>query len=207
MIPVPIKCVNEIPHTEITPVGIDHKQSKLHPDGSKTLKYRLTHDQTIEASAGCSVNHCTLQHQLVPLFYRGCLSRLIHYIVSLRARHPTTKILGGKSDFKFAYCRINLHSETVARCTMMCNQFAFLSLHLTFRGSPCSNEWCTFAEMCTDLANDILHCPNRQLSSLNSPHESKLPPPQYLDDSIPFTPTEELDVISHQMIWAELMIL
>ncbi len=85
MIPIPVDYINDIPHSEIAPVGIDNKQFKTHPDGSKTPKYRLTHDQTFEASVGCSVNHRTLRDKLDPLFYGGCLSRLLHYIVSIRA--------------------------------------------------------------------------------------------------------------------------
>jgi hypothetical protein len=194
MIPIPIDCINDIPHSEIAPVGIDNKQFKVHPDGSKTTKYRLTHDQTFEASVGCSVNHRTLRDKLDPLFYGGCLLRLLHYIVSIRARHPTTRILGGKSDFKSAYRRINLNGETAVRSTMMCGKFGLLSLRLTFGGSPCSNEWCTFAELCTDLANNILHCTKWQPNLLKSPHQASLPIHKYLDDSVPYAPAAELDV-------------
>jgi hypothetical protein len=52
MIPIPIHYINKIPHSEIAPVGIDDKQIKSLPDGSKIRKYRLTHDQTFEASVG-----------------------------------------------------------------------------------------------------------------------------------------------------------
>ncbi len=76
----------------------------------------------------------------------------------------------------------------------MCEHFGLLSLRLTFGGSPCSNEWCTFAEMCTDLANDILHDKNWNPDTLHSPHQKRLPPPQYLEDDIPFSPAAELDV-------------
>ncbi len=76
----------------------------------------------------------------------------------------------------------------------MCEQFGLLSLRLTFGGSPCSNEWCTFAEMCTDLANDILHCQEWDPGLLSSPHQTKLPPAQYLDDTIPYCQAAELDV-------------
>jgi hypothetical protein len=77
---------------------------------------------------------------------------------------------------------------------MMCDQYALLSLRLTFGGSPCSNEWCTFAELCTDLANDILHCKEWDPNLLHSPYHHLLPPPIYLDDSIPFNQAADLDV-------------
>lgn len=193
MIPIPLQNVNDIPNSEIAPVGIDCKQFKLHPDGSKSPMFRLTHDQTFEASVGQSVNHRTLRDKLDPLFYGGCLSRLLHYIISIRWRHPATKIIK-RSDFKSAYRRINLHGKTVVKSTMMCGNLGLISLRLTFGGSPCSNEWCTFAELCTDLANDILHSPDWNPSLLSSPHQTKLHPAQYLDDSIPFASAAELDV-------------
>ncbi len=194
MIPIPLKYVNQIPNSEIAPVGIDDKQFKLNPDGSKSRKYRLTHDQSFEASTGMSVNNRTLRSQLDPLFYGGCLSRTLHYIVSLRLRHPNKRILGGKSDIKSAYRRITLNGETAVRCSMMCENFGLISLRLTFGGSPCSNEWCVFGELCTDLANDILHCSEWDPSTLYSPHQSELPPPSYLPDTIPFSSASELDV-------------
>jgi len=62
-------------------------------------KYRLTHDQSFEASVGESVNKRVIREDLNPLYYGGCLlSRLIHYILSIRLRHPNIKILGEKSD-------------------------------------------------------------------------------------------------------------
>ncbi len=194
MIPLPLPYTNDIPNSELAPIGIDDKQWKALPDGSRVSKYRLTHDQTFEASVGTSVNNRTIREKLDPLFYGGCLSRLLHYIISIRSRLPYTKILGGKSDFKSAYRRVTLNGETAVKCMIMCEDYALLSLRLTFGGSPCSNEWCTFAELCTDLANDILHCKHWNPTILHSPHQKKLPPPFYLDDSIPFAQAAELDV-------------
>jgi hypothetical protein len=194
MVPIPLHFVNEIPLSEIAPVGIDNKQYKLQADGKKITKYRLTHDQTFEASIGKSVNNRTQRNRLDPLFYGGCLSRLIHYIISLRHYLPNTKILCGKSDIKSAYRSITVNGHTAAQCTMMCEQFGLLSLRLTFGGSPCSNEWCVFGELCTDLANDLLHSTDWDHNSLQSPHYSKIPTPSYLNEDIPFTQAEDLDV-------------
>jgi hypothetical protein len=129
-----------------------------------------------------------------PLFYGGCLSRLIHYILSIRSRHPTVKILGGKSDIKSACHRISLSGDTAAKCAIMCEQIGLISLRLTFGGSPCPNEWCVTSELCTDLANDILHCEEWNPTEINSPHKINLPPPSYLDKSIPFALASNLDV-------------
>jgi len=56
MIPVPLHYINKIPESELAPVGMDDKQFKILPDGSKLTKYRLTHDQSFEASIIWSVN-------------------------------------------------------------------------------------------------------------------------------------------------------
>ncbi len=56
MIPVPLDYIQEIPGSELAPVGIDDKQFKTLIDRSKLTKYRLTHDQSFEASVGAPVN-------------------------------------------------------------------------------------------------------------------------------------------------------
>jgi hypothetical protein len=112
----------------------------------------------------------------------------------MRARLLNIKILGGKSDIKSVYRRVSLSGDTVVKCAMVCNNLALISLFLTFGGSPCPNEWCIVSEICTDLANDIIHCKDWNPVHLYSPHAQKLPPPLYLSDSIPFTQVAELDV-------------
>jgi hypothetical protein len=76
----------------------------------------------------------------------------------------------------------------------MYDQFALLSLRLTFGGSSCPNEFCLFSEMCTDLANDILHCKDWDPSKLCSPHSEKIPDPILQPDELEFTPAKSLDV-------------
>jgi hypothetical protein len=194
MIPVPLDYIHEIPGSELAPVGIDDKQFKTLIDGSKLTKYRLTHDQSFKASVGASVNKRVIRDALEPLYYGGCLLRIIHYIISLRLRYPDVKILGGKSDIKSACRRVTLNGETAAKCAIMCQDFGLLSLWLTFGGSPCPNEWCVASELCTDLANDILHCKECNPHELFSPHAAKLLPPMYLDAAIPLAPAATLDV-------------
>jgi hypothetical protein len=102
MLPLPISYLASLPHGELAPVGIENLQWSALPDGSRKIKFCLTHDQSFEASVGLSVNLRVLHDALEPLYYGGCLSRLIHYMISVRHHHPTVKILGGKSDFKAA---------------------------------------------------------------------------------------------------------
>jgi hypothetical protein len=194
MLPLPLKYINELINGELAPVGIDDKVWSELPNGLRKTKYRLTHDQSFEASRGRSVNNRVLRDQLPPLSYGGCFSRLVHYIVDLRLRHPLVPILGGKSDFKGAYRRVSLHGDTAEMCAVIHGQFALPSLRLTFGGSPCPNIFCLFSELCADLANDLLHCKEWDPSILCSPHSSKLSKPSLLDDSIPFALALPLDI-------------
>jgi hypothetical protein len=132
--------------------------------------------------------------ELLPLYYGGCLSRLLHYIVSVHLRHPKVRILGGKSDIKSAYHRVSLQGDTAAKCSIMYQEFALPSLCLTFGGSPCPNEFCAFSELCTDLANDLLHAPDWDPEKLSSPHSKLLQSPIILDDSVDFAQAKSLDV-------------
>jgi hypothetical protein len=195
MIPLPIDYVSSLKYGELAPVGMDDKQWVDLPNGQKQVKLRLTHDQSFNASQGRSVNDRVITEKLEPLYYGGCLSRIIHYILSIRLRHPEIKILGGKSDIKAAYRRISLHGDTAERCTIMYNDLGLTSVRLTFGGSPCPNEFCLASELCTDLANDILHCDQWNPRELKSPHAEKIRDPVYLDSNIPYTKAKELDVI------------
>jgi len=109
MIPLPLTYISSLRNGELAPVGMDDKQWNELQDGAKQVKLRLTHNQSFNTKSGVSVNARVITESLDPLYYGGCLSRVIHYIVSLRIRHPNTKILGGKSDIKAAYRRITLH--------------------------------------------------------------------------------------------------
>ncbi len=195
MLPLPISYLVSLSHEELAPVGIEDSQWSELPNGSRKIKFRLTHDQSFEASVGLSVNSRVLHDALEPLYSGGCLPRLIHYMISVRHRHPTVRILGGKSDFKAAYRRIHLHGDTAEKCAIMYKEFALPSLRLTFGGSPCPNEFCVVSELCTDLANDILHCPHWDPNKDKSPHVRLLATPRLLDESIPFGQAKDLDVM------------
>jgi hypothetical protein len=50
------------------------------------------------------------------------------------------------------------------------------------------------SDLCTDLANDILHCPEWDPNEVYSPHSHSLSDTVELDNSIPFGQAKELDV-------------
>jgi hypothetical protein len=109
--------------------------------------------------------------------------------------------LGGKSDIKAAYRRISLHGETAEKCTIMFNDIGLTSLRLTFGGSPCPKEFCIASELCPDLANDILHCPEWDPNVISSPHVGKLQDQILLDRQIHFAQARELDVDIPNVNW------
>ena len=193
MIPLPSSFLHRLKHAEIAPIGVA-KQWQAHDDGTRSVKYRMIHDQSFEASTGLSINKRVNKEALEPLFYGYCLSRTLHKIVALRAKYPSTRLLAAKTDFKAAYRRITLQGNTAARCTILHGEFALPGLRLTFGGTPCAYEFCVASEMCTDLAADILHADAWDPRLLCSPHASKIPQPILLDDSIPFGQAAELDV-------------
>jgi hypothetical protein len=105
------------------------------------------------------------------------------------------KIQCGKCNIKSAYWRIILNGLAAAQRTMMCEQFGCFSLRLTFGDPPpVVVNGVFFEESCTDLANDLLHSMEWDHTMLCSPYTSKLSPPSYLNDDIPFTQAEDLDV-------------
>ena len=193
MIPLPIEFLSKLKHAEIAPIGVA-QQFQAHDDGTRSLKYRMVHDQSFEASVGESVNKRINKGALEPLFYGFCLSRTIHQIVALRAKYPNTRLLAAKTDFKAAYRRITLQGDTAARCTIIHDGYALPGLRLTFGGTPCAYEFCIASEMCTDLAQDILHADDWDPQTVFSPHAHKIPEPVLLADEIPFGTAKELDV-------------
>jgi hypothetical protein len=53
---LPIDYINSLHNGELAPVGVDDKFWSDLPGGSRKTKFRLTHDQSFEASLGTSVN-------------------------------------------------------------------------------------------------------------------------------------------------------
>jgi hypothetical protein len=193
MLPLPLHYIDSLHHGGLALVGIDVKVWYELPDGLKKTKYRLTHDQSFETTVGSSVNGRLILDSLSPLSYSGCFSRVINNIVSLRWPHPSFPILVGKSDFKAAYRRVSLCGDTAEKCTIMFKEFILPSLWLTFGGSPCPHEFCLLSKICTDLANDILHCEAWCPDVLCSPHAARLHEPNILDESVPFAQAKPLD--------------
>lgn len=103
------------------------------------------------------------------MVYGWCLSRIIHYIVALRERFPTGKILMSKYDYSDAYRRIAHSASATTQSISIFKGIAYVALRLTFRGSPNPPTWCIFSKMVTDLANEIYMCQDWDPAQLRSP--------------------------------------
>jgi hypothetical protein len=52
MFPLPLSYISSLTFGELALVGIDDTQWSELPDGTRKTKFRLTHDQSFEASVG-----------------------------------------------------------------------------------------------------------------------------------------------------------
>ena len=82
---------------------------------------------------------------------------------------------------------------SAASCTCH-DEIAYISLRITFGGSPCPPLWCSLSEIITNLANDILARADWDPSITHSPHHAQIPKPNILDDNIPFAKALPADV-------------
>ena len=165
------------------------EQGTINERGEIIDKKRLTHNQSkIYNGSGTSVNSRVQEEKLHDCMYGSCLLRLIHAIVEFRRRHPNSKILLQKIDFKSAYRRLHLGWKTAIQTITQYLELAFISLRLTFGGSPNPSLWGDASETTCDLAHAILNHPDWDPSTLSSPITSQVPPDDDLPDDIPFAP-------------------
>ena len=192
-LPTTIASLRKIPHTCIAPYGVVH-QTTIDDQGNLIPKKRAAHDQSFKFSSGSSVNSRVQTEKLTKLIYGDALRRILHYIHSLRFHHPGVPILIGKFDFSAAYKRMTLWGHSSAASSTCHDDIAYIGLRLMFGGAPCPPLWCSMSETITDLANDILACPEWDLASTHSPHKSKIKQPRILPDNIPFATALQADV-------------
>jgi hypothetical protein len=178
----------------VQPLGVA-KQTTLNAQGQRILKYRLTQDLSYSLTGMCkSVNSRIDMDCYSEMIYGWCLIRIIHYIVALRARYPTHHILISKYDYSDAYRRIAHSASAAIQSIAVFAGVAYIALRLTFGGSPNPPTWCTFAEMVTDLSNEIVLTEEWDPGTLRSPTQPVTPAPTLLDDTIPIAQARPLAV-------------
>ena len=192
-LPIKVSTIQEIPHAVVQPYSLA-KQSTFNEEGNKETKWRNAHDQSFRFSSRRSVNNRVKKEELSDRLYGHALTRIIHYLHNLRRKHPSIRILIAKHDFKSAYRRLTMWGHTAASSITIIDGIAYISLRLTFGGSPSPYLWCPIAETITDLANDLLGCKDWDPNEVRSPHSDSLPGVRRLESSTPFKEAKETDV-------------
>jgi hypothetical protein len=130
-------------------------QFALLEDGSRVAKRRLIQESSFTLTfPKASVNARIGMDAYREMIYGWCLSRIVHFIVALRLRHPTKKIFIPKFDYSDAYRRIAHSASAAAQSIIVVASIAYIALRLTFGsplahlcltfGSPLSHLWLTF---------------------------------------------------------------
>jgi hypothetical protein len=196
-IPLPAGFVSRIPGAMVQPLGLV-QQWTVDEEGRRKIKYRLTQDLSFSADQNGepkSVNSRVDMSAYAEMVYGWCLPRILHYVVSLRRNNPGLLILISKYDYSDAYRRI-AHSAGAATQTIAINgNTAYMSLRLTFGGSPNPPTWCMFSEIVTDLSNEISQCAEWNPDELRSPAQPITPEPRRLSPEIPITQARPMAVV------------
>ncbi len=193
-LPLPIEILPHIPNASLAPLGC-HEQTSINASGEQVPKLRLTLDQSFPGPSGTSVNLRVDSTKLPPIMYGFCLKRIIHYILDLRQRHPTTKIFNNKFDYDAAYRCCHLSSTSAQESLTIHDNFLLMALRLTFGGSACPNLWNCLSESRIDIANMLIQNPFWDHRILFDPLSSKLDSPDSLPTDIPFAQAKDLAVL------------
>jgi hypothetical protein len=179
-------------------------QNTIDETGQTVTKWRLTHDQSFQFKSGTSVNSRVLKDRLARCMYGTALKRFVNAIVTYRRRYPSTPLLMAKFDLKSAYRRAHfsgtsaLQSIATSRGLLPGNgptsdDYAYVSLRMTFGGAPNPSEFSVLSEMIADLANIIIQHSDWEPKRLHSSFISLTgPTPKLEPTEIPFAQSREL---------------
>jgi hypothetical protein len=188
-IPFPAECAPQIKGAMIQPLGVV-KQGSMNAKGERVEKFRLTQD--LSFSLGDTRDHSVngrinLQHY-PEMVYGWCMPRILHLVAALREEHPGIPLFICKYDYSDAYRRVAHSPRATAQTIAVLDEVAYVSLRLTFGGSPNPPTWCAISELVTDLANEIAWCSAWDHSAIHSSMMSgTTPSPKRVDSSVPFT--------------------
>jgi hypothetical protein len=178
----------------------------------------MTHDQSFPGPSNFSVNLRVQSSKLPPIMYSFVLLHAIHYILSIRNCHPSTKIFLCKFDINAAYRRCTFSGQTDFESLTIFDNILLVALYMTFEGSPCPAIWRIISERITDvgaslLQNDVwshhelfdsfstsLDPPFSRELSVSIPPNDKGKVDIYINDSIEIAPA--LDDIPNRVICA-----
>jgi hypothetical protein len=140
--PIPKLSVHSLKGAMVQPAGVT-SQFTILENGSRTKKQRLTYDLTYAATfPGASVNSRIDMKKYPEMIYGWCFSRVIHFVVALRAEHPESRIFISKYDFSDAYRRVAHTARAAAQTILVMGQVAYIMLRLAFGGSQSPSMVC-----------------------------------------------------------------
>ena len=140
MLPLPDEAAHLLPFTKYCPTSIV-EQMTIDEAGTFIEKRRPIHDQSfIQASSNTSANSRVHKELLDECVYGHMLLRAIHFILWLRRKHPSTRILISKTDLDSAYRRAHTSerasAKSITRFYFQGQWMLLLCLRLTFGGTP-----------------------------------------------------------------------
>ena len=187
VLPIPRQKVLEIDRAIMAPMNIA-SQFGINEKGKIIEKKRLTHNQSMVHSSETSIDSRVIDSEIQDVMYGKCIIRVIHDIVSRRRDNPNKRIFIQKIDYKSAYRRGHLSGKAAIQTITQCvkRNLAFISLRLTFGGSPNPSFWGDIAEPVTDLANAIMSSKNWNPKTLHSPLQPLVPEREKNEDKSTF---------------------
>ncbi len=195
-LPLPLDKITQIPGICMAPLNIQ-PQWTINEHGEIVAKDRLTHDQSfVWTKSGTSVNSRIDTDLLQQCKFGKCLVMLINWMVAARRKYPNQRILVKKDNIKSAYRQMHLSWDTAIKTVTQIPQLflALMMLCLSFGGAPGPFKFSVASEMLCDLIIAIMHNNEWNPYKLHGKNQHLVPPPELLDDSIPFAEGLELIV-------------
>ena len=195
---LPVGTYNKLPGLVLSPMGVA-SHTGVTQDGTFETKDRVTHDLSFPGEVSReSVNSRVLESALEPCMFSYVLSRLVHYIVSLRSKYPTSRIWLRKEDYKSAFRRLHLDARTAMESAVVVEikkiNYLVISLRMPFGGAPCPSEFALLTDIITDTINDLLNDDNWDNNTIFSKTFYDIPEPITLSDSIKFAQARSMSV-------------
>ena len=189
---------DDVPELVLNPMGVATHLG-VTETGNFAEKNRVTHDLSFPGKISKkSVNSRVKFDQLEPCMFSFVFSRIVHYIVALRRKYPTTKIWIRKEDIKSAFRRLHLNAATAFRSAVRVNLegtwYIIISLRMPFGGAPCPSEFALAADLIADTINDLLADNNWNHKEVYSEMIHKIPNPIPLPEDIPYAQAKDLSV-------------
>ena len=195
---LPGDCYSEVPELVLNPMGVV-THLVITDTGEFVPKDRLTHDLSFPGKvSGESINSRVNKGNLEPCMFSFVFSRIIHYIVALRAKYPDSRIWIRKEDIKSAFRRLHMNARTAFRSAVRVNLdgnwYILISLRMPFGGAPCPSEFAVAADLMADTINDLLADTKWDHKKVYSDKVHAIPDPVPLDDNITYAQSRDMSV-------------